>query len=520
MFAALIIDDHPHLVESLTTVIPWNDLAVSRVETAHSGFEAMEVLQRQRIDLLITDIRMPGMSGLELIEQARAAIPDIQCVLLTGYSEFEYAKRAIELQAFRYLMKPVRREEMIQCVEEIVSGLIFKRKALQEQAERMPILQARLLDEWVAGDHVDDGEGEFDEAVGRFGLSLSSGDRFRFALLGPSHGASLSNTPIERLALLGEEFGSAIRTWVMHSAFGEAVFLLSPSEAEAEPDWRQVGTTLRDLVSGQLGVHAPVFISKQGLLPRDLRSIYHASLRTARSLHPYPSDVVIEEEMDVPNRKIDPLHALYQPPTLLQCVEAGNLPALSEKIGNVFQELHERWPYSLEHLRETLHHLLSAFTFMAHRKGRLLEEWIGPMPSLERAGILSSSHVLEQWASKVFLELADGMDEGKRESQHKLVELVQEYVYQHISGDLTLAKLAEHVYLHPVYLSKIYKETTGSNLSDYILTARMERAKDLLRHTTFKIYQIGESVGYRSTQHFISEFKKYVGVTPKQYRDT
>jgi len=241
--SVLIVDDHKHLVESLVAIVPWTSLGVANVAAAHSGPEALEALRKTDIDILITDIRMPGMSGLELIERARAERSGLECILLTGHAEFDYAVKAIELRTFRYLLKPVRTSELVDCVRSLV--------------EALP----------------------------------------------------------------------------------------KPADAEAEP------------------------------------------------LLPAPG---------------------------------------------------------------------------AH--------------------------------------------------QRKLVEGIEKYIEEHLGENVTLAAIADAVHLHPVYLSKFYKEATGTNVSEYILTARIERAKALLTRSSMKIYEIGEAVGYRSAQHFISEFRKAVGMTPKAYQ--
>lgn len=307
MKSVLIVDDHRHLVESLMTVIPWASLGLADVHGAYSGTEALELLRRERIDLLLTDIRMPGMNGLELIEQARELNGRIHCVLLTGYAEFEYARRAIELQAFRYLMKPVRPDELIACVRLLTAGT--------EQA------------------------------------------------------------PVEA--------------------------------AEARPPIGEAGDA----------AHAP-----SGSAARE--------------------------------------------------AGAGKASAASE-----------------------------ASDFMS-------QEGVSRAPS---AGAADAEG---QGAASAASRPAEA-----RTHQLKLVEAVHRFVREHLADAATLSAIAAHVHLHPVYLSRWYKDTTGKNLSEYILEARMERARELLADSALKIYEIGQAVGYRSAQHFITEFKKAVGVTPKAYRD-
>ncbi|TBL77323.1 response regulator [Paenibacillus thalictri] len=152
MFSMLLVDDHKHLVESMAQTIPWDQFEIIHVYTAYSSEQALDIMTAHEVHILVTDIRMPGISGLELIQQARELAPGINCILLTGYAQFEYANQAIKLQAIDYLVKPVRDEELIRSVRGITEKLKLR---LQEQAElqrlqetldrQVPQLRADLL---------------------------------------------------------------------------------------------------------------------------------------------------------------------------------------------------------------------------------------------------------------------------------------------------------------------------------------------------------------------------------------
>lgn len=120
MTTILIVDDHKHLAESLATTIPWDTHGVDEVRQAYSGMEAVETFEREPIDILITDIRMPVMSGIELIRIVRARYPQTDCILLTGHAEFEYARQAIELETAHYLLKPVKHDELVDAVTKLI----------------------------------------------------------------------------------------------------------------------------------------------------------------------------------------------------------------------------------------------------------------------------------------------------------------------------------------------------------------------------------------------------------------
>ncbi|MDF2961333.1 MAG: yxjM [Paenibacillus sp.] len=139
MFSILIVDDHKHLVESMATTIPWEQYEVTQVYKAYSGQQALETISRNHIHILITDIRMPVMSGLELIEEVRKNWPFIDCILLTGFAEFQYAKRALELQAVNYLIKPVRDEELLHSIRTITG---HQKQRMREEEERIQTKEA------------------------------------------------------------------------------------------------------------------------------------------------------------------------------------------------------------------------------------------------------------------------------------------------------------------------------------------------------------------------------------------
>ncbi len=161
MTAILIVDDHKHLVESMVTTIPWDSLAVRQVHAAYSGQEALQTIERETIDIVITDIRMPVMSGLELIDEARRrSRQPIDFVVLTGYSEFEYAKRALELEAAEYLVKPVRDEELISAVSRLIERRAARKRERAEAealrqlvSDKLPQLQAELLSVRAEAEH-------------------------------------------------------------------------------------------------------------------------------------------------------------------------------------------------------------------------------------------------------------------------------------------------------------------------------------------------------------------------------
>ncbi|XID92900.1 response regulator [Paenibacillaceae bacterium WGS1546] len=144
MTTLMIVDDHRHIVEDLATTIPWSAHGVDRVLQAYSGPEALERLDREPVDIVVTDIRMPAMSGLELIREIGTRSPATSCLLLTGHAEFEYARAAIEFGAAGYLLKPVRHEELVAAVNRIAAERAEKEAQAAETMRMRDMLQVEL----------------------------------------------------------------------------------------------------------------------------------------------------------------------------------------------------------------------------------------------------------------------------------------------------------------------------------------------------------------------------------------
>jgi two-component system response regulator YesN len=221
------------------------------------------------------------------------------------------------------------------------------------------------------------------------------------------------------------------------------------------------------------------------------------------------------------DRAMKPLRSLYQSPLFVQLMDIGSRTKLNNKLSDIFSELESSHADSQAHLREAYLHLLSSFTYLAHKKGKVLEDIVGTAAGRAEHQVIHSAKLLQTWSHIILDALFDNelmKDLHVDENHEQLVNKIHSYIEKNLGKDVTLQSIGDSVYLNGIYLSQIYKEITGENLSEYILRARMEKAKVLLEKSNSKIYEITEEVGYQSPQHFIRTFKKYYGVTPDIYR--
>lgn len=533
MFSLLIVDDHKHQVDTLAVTLPWEELGITAIHKAYEGQGALAIMETHPIDIIITDIRMPGMSGLELLERVHASQRKIDAILLTGYAEFEYAKKAIELHALEYFIKPVRDQLLVDAVERIISK---RRNDLQhtqafEQAnailhQNLPLLKENLLHDLLQG--VEISPKQLKEKLEMYQIPFALGDPIRFMVIqfDPHFYESYNSSDMKLFEFAVTNMAEELlqghyKLWTRRAPQENVTLMLQPIHSEGAA-WGEEGLVaiahlLMEHVQRYLKGRVAIYLSMPAQFTHEVHASYASVLSSVISSSERQGVFNLNKQ-DVANRGLEPLRTLYQAPMLIQLMDGNNLSKLNEKFQAIFQELEQKQTDSRAHLREAYLHVLSCFTFLAHKKGKVLEEITGVSSVNKEHSVIHSAKQLKAWCSIILEALIEEDPAVHDENHQQLVNKIHAYIHQHLSRDVTLQSISEHVYLHAVYLSKIYKEITGLNLSEYILQARMEEAKRLLEQTSLKIYEITEKVGYQSPQHFIRTFKKYYGVTPDSFR--
>ncbi|RUS43540.1 response regulator [Cohnella sp. AR92] len=544
MLQILLVDDEPYVVDDLSVTIPWQELGFEQVHIAYSGMEALEILQRHPIDILVTDINMPQMSGMELIDVVRDRWKHVKCLLLTGYAEFEYAKQAIERQASAYLLKPVADEFMIDTLKQLQQQIRLEWEALSSQQrttqtlrEHLPLLRDKLLNELLLGSRLS--RSALADKMDKFGVPFSIGDRT--SLLAIRLEAFFQQQDLNSLLLFeyaivniaSELLQEHFRIWSCKDTHDYLLFLVAAkpradignveqddTEEAAKADaalLERIAYQLQKNVNALLGGGISVVTTDWGVFPNRTRQLYLSAVTTIRQRIGPETGVYLSGGESVIPAGISSLQSLYEPPTLFHLFETNSWDAIKDKLASIAEELKGREDLSPEHVQEARHYLESVFYYIAHRGNRLLGE-IVDLPQLAIRTVHTADQ-LREWASAVLSQLKNEFDAERLDQRKQLITQVHDFVDQNLHY-VSLHAIADHVGLHPVYLSKIYKSETGKRISDYILNLKMEKATYLLSHSPLKIYEISAQLGYSNAHYFIKLFKEFNGLTPQEYRDS
>ncbi|HZG85904.1 response regulator transcription factor [Paenibacillus sp.] len=547
MIEILLVDDESYVTESLAQTIPWRELQVEQVYQADSAAKALGLLEEQSVDIVVTDIRMPVTDGLRLIEEIAKRWPHIRCILLTGHSDFEYAKRAIQLQAFDYILKPVNDEEFIASLSNAIESLkdewsetekyhqlLHNRKAdftvLRSSLMHDLLLGRKLLNKTIT-EKMEQYEIRLKVDEPAVMILVQMGNHFRAM---DHNSAALMEYAVGNIA--EEVFGGEFDVWhgkaphdclaiiaQMKEAYHQSIRMRKDYEAARRALLEQHAHVLQKHVSNYLKGGISLAITGWFAFPEELPGAYRAGLGAMLLQSDDERSIAfLEDRASAPGSgeaHIKSLECLYKPPTLIHLLESKQWEAARAKIGDVFAQL-EQARASREHLYELFLSVTNAFMYMAHKQGHFIAEIDqAGMDFLLDRSIVHSIDKLRTWSLGMLEKLEKELSANDKFTKSYIVKQVQEIVSSELGQDVSVKTIADRVYLHPVYLSKIYKAETGESLGDYIIRMRMERAHYLLKSTNKKIYEITLELGYQNPQYFSKMFKKFYGMTPNEFRD-
>ncbi|MCR8631727.1 response regulator [Paenibacillus radicis (ex Xue et al. 2023)] len=550
MYQLLIVDDEMHVVERLSTTMDWFAMGIDTVHRAYSADEALAILSTTTIDILITDIQMPGMTGLELIAIVREKWKKTKCILLSGYADFSYAQEAIQHGTVDYLLKPVSEEQVQETVQRVLDQIqsewqvVLSHQRIQHTLkEHLPLLKGNLLNELLQGRRY--GVERWRQKMEELNVPIFDNGVIALVLVRmeeyflhyDAHSLSLFEYAVGNIA--EELFAPQYELWHCKDAHDYLVFMLkwksvsveevrtpiSTNLSSGEFEERQqhlerTASELQKAVNTFLKGKVSVLVSGWGSFPSDVSAIYNQALSLFRKRIGSEHDIFMTTHEKPAAESYRTLQRLYELPSLTQLLEAGRWKEVEDKLRAVYEEISEEWAQSQEHVLEVFYAISSAYSYITHKNGRQLSELIGVDYLKLTEGVpFRSIGLLRDWSFRVLGQLKADMDKEVQDSRTSVVHRVQQFVELNLSGDVSLQAIADHVYLHPVYLSKIYKLETKQNITDYVFHLRMEKAAYLLKNSHDKIYEIAEKLGYQRAHSFNHVFKKHYGMTPQEYRD-
>jgi two-component system response regulator YesN len=492
----LIIDDEATIRKGLRETIDWETLQIEVVGDVSNGIEAMGILRKTHVDLVITDIRMPLMDGLELVKAMEAEGISSEVIIISGYDDFDYAQKAIKMGVQDYLLKPVDIDELL---------LIVKKSQLEFKNKR----QDALL-KWFLHDILNiSEEGYFSGTI----LHISEGKPFRILCSQLSDFYMLyESCSDDQLKLVGQQWKQCLESFFWQSnlehtsVFVHQNLLVSILVDEQQIPDGEISSVVTNLVHSWSGPQRLRLAISD--LYHDLKDLKKAYLQ-ALSIMDAP---IVQSKSDLP-----PSYSHKQIERLRHIINEQNPDALQMFMDQLFAEF-EHKGYRLSEVVMVCHKIVIVLDQRFAESGVhvLKQLHFRSAPDVYTYNAYEPLKRLFSEDMNHFREHVDKVSSGNK--YHLMMEKAKAYIEKHLYQDIRASEIAEWLHVTPNYFSQIFNQEIGKSFNEYLNILRVEKAKVLLLSTNDKVFEIAEKVGYKDYKHFAYVFKNITGVTPSILR--
>lgn len=508
MYKVLIVDDERMIRENMKKVVAWDKLEVNQVQTAASGREALELIGQEAPDIMITDISMTQMTGLELIEKVHGIAPKVRIVVLTGYDSFEYARESLRLHVQDFLLKPIDEEVLFDCIGRLVKGL--KEQEQQAQLQRMEGIASQI---------------ELESAINR----LVHGEDVREALsvientLHPRENSGLAAVLLQpRMNLFSSEPDRYLNRQQIYSIClgfidakglgissvdnknGRILIVLYVQKCDVE----EVIVSLSHILKDEFGCAPKAAIGNEAAGFEKLPISYQEALYLLENDKTDIDTILTTDNNKKRNRMFQ---EVFEEIKRELC---GNVEDYASvlRIYEAFCKMTESYHLSEAFACRCCFELLANVSYAYFQAGG----------TTENMGLENFMQTVHGFGGPECLELGKSylvnLLGRKEKDSHEIVTGAKFYINSHLSDDLSVCSIAENFFVSPNYFSRLFKRETGQGCNEYIVQKRMEKAGILLETTNFNTGKIAGMVGYNDTNYFSMAFKKHCGMSPTHYR--
>ncbi|MFC3771174.1 response regulator [Paenibacillus sp. GCM10012303] len=541
-YRVVVIDDKAIIRKALIQTMDWNNLSCEVVGQADNGFEGKKLIEQLRPDILITDIKLPGPSGLDLAEHMHQVSPSSKTILMTGFQQFEYAQRAVKLGVMDFMLKPIRNEELAQIVRKAVTVLQSAQTRRHEEEklatmyrelehqihDSIPFLRSKLLADLltgeVAGEQARDAMARLELRDGRLQLLGMRPRRLDRTLQAAQRSKLLNHLyaqVTQKAQQSKEKYGIDLAE--ARSKEDLIIALLLPKGA-SEREMRRIVTAFAGGLCGRdeswqafdfvTAVTAPYRgIGETAAAFEQLQAMLDAGFFGAGGKLLFPESIPGAKD------KAERFSIIRDLEQFHHMLGQAAVQPLTEPIDRFVERVRM---YSEGSIRVAKGLIAEACLAIARHYYRVTGNEFGLDRSIDKMlddierlpDLAQASSYLHRLMEEIRIKLS-----GRRKEYSLQVRHILDYINSHFSGNLTLTSVADHCGLNPSYVSRLLRSETGDTFVDLVAKARIEVAKRLLRDPKYKVGEVGEMVGYKEYAYFYQVFKKFEGTSPRAFQN-
>lgn len=540
-YKLILADDEEEVRSSILEKVQWKEYGFEQVESAENGKEALELVDKILPDVVITDIKMPYMDGMELAKAIREKYPSTKIIVLTGFDEFQFAQKAIKLNVMEYVLKPISANELIDVLIRVKSRLdqeIAEKEnieALRENYRKsLPILKEKFLTSLVTNTLSKE---EIEEKSKNYGVDLS-GNCFVVAAVSIDHIMSkyLKDNEIHEGLYREKELlkfavlnmvEETVNKYNLGTSFFDnehIVVLGNFKETTRTEAIKQMGASMEEIrqnvqrflkVTVTIGV-GNVFYDVVSVS----RSYEDAVTALDYKLFMGNNKVIFIEDIEPKSRNRIIFDEIKEH-SLASSIKLGSMEEVEATIDTLFEKVND-FNTSYKDYQVYLIEILTTILKTARNSDADIDEIFGTNHNLfSELTRKSNKEEVISWLKEISILVMKHIAKNRQDTCELIVEQAKNYVAENYhSSDISINSVCDYLHISATYFSFIFKRGTKMTFINYLTQVRMEAAKELLRTTNMKSFEIADKVGYLEPNYFSYSFKKKFQVSPSEYRNS
>ena len=528
MLTAVIADDEKGIVELIKCLIDEKKVQIKILGEAYNGQDALQMICDYQPDVAITDIRMPGLSGLDLIKMCKEKSPETSYVIISGFQEFLYAQEALKYGVVDYLLKPIKRlalNEALMKIDREKMNLLFKKAEVQERSfileTNTRLLRRQAIEDIIHRKKIEDSTVTL---LNKNNVFVQKPGNYCFAIIKLIDTLHISNdVSKDTVDVLMEKIVRCLQNtsldleFVSYDSYGALYIHRKSTDYSLEKEKTVLDKEIYNNNYTYELLEMLIAIGKVVDKKEELAESYCTALEVLHEkIDSDKGNVVCYDDCALQITKKNKYLKYSDMQDIKKAVAKMDKTICLKIVHDLFsaqrmsaQPGRDLYPMATEILETFYHELKTAFPDCSIET---------PERSLKMIDLAVYSVILEDICSKYIEQAFDECSLQRENVVSKPVREMCRYMQEHVKEQVSLKDLASHVALNQVYVSNIFKKEMGISISSYYINLKMEYAKELLRNSTMTVSMIAEEVGYQDAKFFSKQFIKTVGIKPMDYR--
>jgi two-component system response regulator YesN len=538
MYKLMLVDDEEDVREGVVQEIDWQACGFEVIEKAENGQEALELMEKQVPDIVVTDIQMPFMNGIQMSELIREKYPMTKIIILTGHDDFEYAQKAVKLHIDEYVLKPFSSQELMHAILKVKDRMDAEAAEKENMhilrehyRQSLPVLREAFLASLLTRKH---SLKDIREKSVHYSIQLV-GNGYAVSVISMDHMSEINDATsfkysVDQELKLFAVFNIAEEIAHKHAAgivfmHHDQVILLSVSR-EKERNLSMARTLavleeIRQSIEKFLKFSVTIGVSSVTSAVTDCPYAYKDAVSALdyRFIHGNNRIICID---DVEKRVAEKLRFDEDKEhSLIRCLKVGSVHEVKEMVEDLFQGIVDT-PVSYQDYQVYLLEILISLLKAAKQSDIDVDHLFGAnFTVFTEINKFNNIQEAKSWIVGICAKIMDVIARDRQYTYKNLVDMAKEYTQEHYhESDISINKLCSHLHISAGYFSTIFKKETKMTFVNYLLQIRMDAAMELLRSTDLKAFEVAEKVGYSDPNYFSFSFRKQVGISPKEYRNS